>query len=182
MPISNAALAQQISDLLGYWQTRDTEYAAWLAGVVNGGAYSNGTYPLTDYLGNTQYIKCPAQLVEDVDGVVDSASTHATAASASATAAAASATSASSSAASALAYKGDAETAATAADTSADAAAADAANASTSATNAASSETNAQTYHDNILALWGLASSSYIDGGSITDLTVTSTIDGGSLV
>lgn len=87
MPISNAQLAQQVSDLLSYWRTRDTEYAEWVSGSAAGGPYSNGTFPLTDYLGVVQYVKSPAALQASVDGPVASAQAYATAASGSATAA-----------------------------------------------------------------------------------------------
>lgn len=182
MPISNAALAQQISDLLSYWRDRDAEYAEWITGAVNGGDYSDGTYPLTDYAGNTTYVKSPPQLEYEVETSATSAAAYATAASTSATNAATSATNASSSAATAAVSEANAATSASAASTSASSASSHASNAATSASNASTSETNAQTYHDNILALWGLASSSDIDGGSITDPTVTATFDGGSLV
>ena len=90
MSITNASLAQKVNDLLDKWTTREEEMRTWLSGVAGGGDFSDGTYPLTDALGNTRYTKSPAQLEDDVSGLVDSASSYADAADASATAAAAS--------------------------------------------------------------------------------------------
>lgn len=77
MAITNAALAQQISELVDYWRTRDVQFAEWLGGVPSGGPYSDGRYPLTDYLGVTQYLYCPAALESGVASSASSAATQA---------------------------------------------------------------------------------------------------------
>lgn len=74
MAISNAQLAQQISDLVDYWRTRDLQFAEWLGGTPTGGPFGDGRFPLTDYLGVIQYLFCPAALES---GVTSSASTAA---------------------------------------------------------------------------------------------------------
>lgn len=169
--ITNAQLAAQIQALITSWQTRENQMIAWLAGVVGGGDYHNGTYPLSDAFGNVKYIESPAQMEADVTGTVDSATTQATAAAASATTAsaaqaaaitarnlastyatnaAASATQAANSqsaaagsAASALASKNAAGTSATSATSSASAASTSATNAATSASAASASAASA---------------------------------------
>lgn len=117
MPITNAALAESMNDLLTYWLSFQTEYANWLGGTVGGGAGADGKYPLTNFGGVETLVKCPAQLQDDVDGMVSSASSYATAASASATAAAASATTATTQAGLADTARIAAQTAQTAAET-----------------------------------------------------------------
>lgn len=59
--ITTAGLANKVSDLLVRWQNREAEYANWAGGTVNGGPNGNGTYPLTDALGNMAYVACPAK-------------------------------------------------------------------------------------------------------------------------
>ncbi len=150
--ITNAQLAQKISDLVNSWRTYMGQQQAWLAGTVGGGPSSDGKYPLTDSLGNTYNIESPAQLAADVTTIVGSATAQATAAAASATAAAASATTATTQATNAATSAATATTKATAASTAASlagsyAAAAGAAStaAAASATAAATSEANAAT-------------------------------------
>ncbi|MEE4383440.1 MAG: hypothetical protein V2J02_15680, partial [Pseudomonadales bacterium] len=116
--ISNATLAQKISDLIAKWDNREKEFQAWLSGDVGAGPNSDGKYPLTDYLGTTRLTTAPAQLEDDVLGAVGAAQAASTAASdsetnaaASEAAAAASASSAESYRDTALSYKNDAETA-----------------------------------------------------------------------
>lgn len=96
--ITNANLAQQVSDLLAKWQTRETQMQAWIGGTATGGPFANGTYPLTDVLSNTVYTPSPAALVSGVGVSVASAAAQAAAAAASATSAASSATGAAASA------------------------------------------------------------------------------------
>lgn len=66
MAITNAQLAQQVSELLDYWRTRDLQFAEWLSGSPTGGPYGDGRYPLSDYLGVIQYLFCPAALESGV--------------------------------------------------------------------------------------------------------------------
>lgn len=87
MAISNADLAQKISDLIDFWSTLTVEYKNWLGGSVGGGPNSDGKYPLTDFTGNESLVESPAQLSDDVGGFVDQAETAETNAAASATAA-----------------------------------------------------------------------------------------------
>ncbi|MDX8400648.1 MAG: hypothetical protein R8K20_10440, partial [Gallionellaceae bacterium] len=62
--------AAQLSTLLSNWQGREDEIATWLAGVANGGAGSDGQYPLTDAAGVTIQVNCPAQMQADVDAKI----------------------------------------------------------------------------------------------------------------
>ena len=70
--ITNATLAQQISDLVNLWRNRELEFKAWLSGVVGGGPNSDGDYPLTDYLGNQYLVESPAQSAADVAALIAS--------------------------------------------------------------------------------------------------------------
>src|SRR5258706_15949940 len=94
--ITNAVLAQQISDLINLWRNREIEFKAWLTGTAGGGPASNGQYPLTDYLGNNYNVECPAQWEADVSALTASGTGSVNTAAASATAARGSATSAAS--------------------------------------------------------------------------------------
>lgn len=153
MPISNAELAQQISDLVNKWGLREDEMIGWLAGTVGGGPNLDGTYPLTDVFGAvTTYVACPAQLEADVEGLVNSASTYASDAAASAAAAATSETNAATHETGAQTAQTAAEAAQAIAENARDLAANSASNAATSASNAATSETNAATSEANAAA------------------------------
>lgn len=77
MTISNAQLAQQMSDLIAGWNAFMLQHRQWLAGTITGGfnadgsasnniAPNGGYYPLNDGVGNTYYVKCPAKQVSDV--------------------------------------------------------------------------------------------------------------------
>ena len=77
MALSNAQLAQQISELVNYWRTRDVQFAQWLGGTPSGGPYGDGRYPLTDYLGVIQYLYCPAALESSVTSSASSAAAQA---------------------------------------------------------------------------------------------------------
>lgn len=68
MPITNAALALQVSELLDLWRARELQFKDWLAGVVDGGPFSDGRYPLQSYLGDTFYVYSPAALADTVSG------------------------------------------------------------------------------------------------------------------
>jgi len=63
MNLSTTDLANRIAQLLTKWQGRETEYANWSAGTITGGDGA-GKYPLTDALGNTTYVACPAKQKE----------------------------------------------------------------------------------------------------------------------
>jgi hypothetical protein len=141
--ITNATLASQITDLVNKWQTRESQMKAWLGGTTSGGDFANGTYPLTDYLGNTSYVKSPARLALDVSGLATSAATYATNAANSATAAAASATAAAASATTATTQATNAAASATTATTQANISTNSATNSSTYATNSSASATAA---------------------------------------
>jgi len=108
MSITNTQLAQQITDLVAKWGLREDEMVNWLSGVVAGGPSADGKYPLTNLLGETKYVTCPAQLEQDVLGLVNSAFAYSSAAETSATAAATSAASAASSEAAAAASEANA--------------------------------------------------------------------------
>jgi hypothetical protein len=96
--ITNATLAQKISDLIDSWRTYMGQLRAWLGGTVGGGPNGDGAYPLTDDLGTTYMVKSPAQMAADVNNTVSGSAASATAAAASASAAAASSSAASTSA------------------------------------------------------------------------------------
>lgn len=87
--ITNSTLAQKINDLIDLWRTRELQMVAWMTGAAGGGDLSDGTYPLSDYLGNVTYVKSPAELAAEVTTTVDSAVAQAAAASASASSASA---------------------------------------------------------------------------------------------
>ena len=174
MAITNAQIAQKILDMVDARIQFDLEHHEWLTGVVGGGDFSDGKYLLTNPITLvSRYTTSPAQLEDDVNGLVNSASTFKTDAETAAANAGISETNAAASAASALSEKGLAETAkvnaenaqsaaenaavtaiaqAGAALTSANNAATSAANALTSETNAATSETNAGISETNALA------------------------------
>lgn len=62
MAISNQELANLIQT---YWDNLNADRAQWrnfIAGTVAGGPNGDGTYPLTDFTGNTYFLKCPAQV------------------------------------------------------------------------------------------------------------------------
>ena len=90
--LSNGQLAQRVNDVTAFIQSRHGQLDQWMNGVVGGGDFANGTYPLTDNLGVTIYVRCPAQLEEEVDGNIDSAAASAIAAAADALAASTTAT------------------------------------------------------------------------------------------
>ncbi|WP_164114848.1 hypothetical protein [Stenotrophomonas maltophilia] len=79
---SQAQLAQQMSDLLTRFQTFTKQQKEWLAGTPSGGPEGDGRYPLTDYLGTTYLVPCPALDSVRVEGEVDSAKDYAAQASA----------------------------------------------------------------------------------------------------
>lgn len=56
-------LNHRLSSAFTRWQTRETEFSAWLAGSAAGGPASDGRYPLTDpATGQAQLVPCPARI------------------------------------------------------------------------------------------------------------------------
>ena len=167
--LSNAELAQKISNLIDKWDNREDEFRAWLSGVATGGPANDGRYPLTDFYGLTVYAKCPAKLEADVNGLVDSASAYAAAASASAASATAAASTAGTNATNAQTFQNNALSYRDQANTHRSQAA-------TSAANAEYWATLAQN-----IAEAAAAAPPFFDCGLITDPT-SMTFDGGFIV
>ncbi len=46
-------------------QNASTNFRAWMAGEINGGPNGDGKYPLSDGLGNTVLVACPARMAAD---------------------------------------------------------------------------------------------------------------------
>jgi hypothetical protein len=145
MPITNAALAQQITELVAYWRNRDSEYAAWVSGGATDGPYGDGRFPLTGLYGTVGYVKSPAALQASVDGLVASALAYAADASDSADAAAGSVLAAQAARDAALGYQTGAQAARDLALSYKSFAASHEANAQAAATAAATSATDAGT-------------------------------------
>ncbi|WNH52424.1 hypothetical protein [Stenotrophomonas oahuensis] len=82
-----AQLASDMTALMERWRTYTSQLQAWLGGTATGGPNGDGMFPLTDHLGNTFMVPCPALEASRVDGEVNSASSFADAAQASAEAA-----------------------------------------------------------------------------------------------
>jgi hypothetical protein len=59
---TNADVATSLLSLLDNWQLREDELKAWMAGTVDGGPSNDGQYPLTDQVGNTYMVACPAYI------------------------------------------------------------------------------------------------------------------------
>ncbi len=72
--LSNAQLAQQVSTLVDLWNQREREFRDWLGGTATGGPQGDGRYPLTNGLGVTSLVACPASLASTVTGPGASAS------------------------------------------------------------------------------------------------------------
>jgi hypothetical protein len=66
-------IAEQMSRLIDRWDLYTAQLKEWLAGVPDGGPYGDGRYPLTNSLGETFHVPCPAAEAARVDGVVNSA-------------------------------------------------------------------------------------------------------------
>ena len=129
MPITNTQLAQEINDLITYYNVREDQVDAWIAGVYNGGVGSVGVYPLTTLDGTVYNRKSPERLEYEVDILVTSAAASATAAATAETNAETAETNAETAATSALGYRDTANTHKIAAAASASAAANSAASA-----------------------------------------------------
>lgn len=63
MSITNAEIAAQIVELINKWNNREDQLVAWLAGSATGGPNGDGLYPLTNELGVTYLVACPAKMV-----------------------------------------------------------------------------------------------------------------------
>lgn len=83
--ITNALLAQKVSELLNSWRTRELQMREWMSGAADGGPYGDGRFPLSDYNGVVRYTYSPAALES---GVASSAAASASTADASAASAA----------------------------------------------------------------------------------------------
>jgi hypothetical protein len=59
---SNYDLIKQIDTLLTERTENLDQFAAWMAGTVNGGPASDGRYPLTNRVGSTIQVYCPAKM------------------------------------------------------------------------------------------------------------------------
>lgn len=59
---TNSVLALKLTNLLNAWQAREDEFVAWTGGTAAGGTNNDGLYPLTDALGVTRSVPCPAKL------------------------------------------------------------------------------------------------------------------------
>lgn len=61
-------LVSDVTKLVSRWNTREDQMIDWLNGTVDGGPNGDGQYPLTDALGETHLITCPAKLADTVEG------------------------------------------------------------------------------------------------------------------
>lgn len=68
MAISNSQLATRVETLIQSWTRRERQYANWLGGTADGGPNGDGRYELTDGLGATRLVSCPAALAHGVSG------------------------------------------------------------------------------------------------------------------
>lgn len=57
---TNAQLAVRLANLLHDWQQRESQLREWHGGTLDGGPNGDGRYPLSDGLGNTHLVPCPA--------------------------------------------------------------------------------------------------------------------------
>ncbi len=144
MPAPSASeLAWQMSTLIDRWRTYTDQMKNWLGGTADGGPNHDGKYPLTDALGTTYMVLCPAGQEAQVETNATSAGAKATDAVNAANAAAASAASAVSARDVAMTFAESAQAARDMAQTYMNAAGTSAANALLSETHAKTSETTA---------------------------------------
>jgi hypothetical protein len=111
MSITNAQLAQKISDMIDAWRNRELQMQAWISGTATGGSFGDGRYPLSDFLGVVTYTYCPAALQSSVGVSSSSAAASAVVATAAQGAATLEATAAGTSETNALAYRNAAQAA-----------------------------------------------------------------------
>lgn len=60
--LSNAALAAQVVTMINKWNQREDQMVTWLAGTASGGPNGDGRYPLSNVLGVTSLVACPAKM------------------------------------------------------------------------------------------------------------------------
>jgi hypothetical protein len=65
-----------MASLLARWQQYTGELKDWLAGAADGGPNGDGKYPLTNAVGTTYYVACPAAQEARVSTSADSAGVH----------------------------------------------------------------------------------------------------------
>lgn len=140
---TQADLANQMSALIDRWRVFINQHKDWLNGSPTGGPAADGKYPLTDSLGNTSLVACPAKQAAMVSTTVDSAGAHANAAQTARTGAEAARDAAQRAESIAASHASLTATARDLAKTYADTAGSHAANARTDATNAANSASQA---------------------------------------
>lgn len=124
-------LAADMAAILARFNVWVEQLRDWLAGTVTGGPNSDGRYPVTDVIGTTYLVQCPAKQAARVDEDVDGAAAHAAAADAARIAAVAAQVAAEAARALTLTYRADAIAARDLAQTYANTAGTHAANAAT---------------------------------------------------
>lgn len=79
MPVvTNAELASAVQQVVSRVDAREDQLTAWQAGTPEGGPFADGTYAITNLLGETSYFKSPARLQYEV-GLLTTAGTGAVA-------------------------------------------------------------------------------------------------------
>lgn len=79
MPVvTNAELASAVQQVVSRVDAREDQLTAWQAGTPDGGPFADGTYAITNLLGETSYFKSPARLQYEV-GLLTTAGTGAVA-------------------------------------------------------------------------------------------------------
>lgn len=74
--VTNAQLAAQLAEFLANSDPRERELRDWQSGTALGGPFSDGRYPITNFLGEVYYYKSPAALVNEVDSTTSGALAH----------------------------------------------------------------------------------------------------------
>lgn len=79
MPVvTNAELASAVQQVVSRVDAREDQLTAWQSGTPEGGPFADGTYAITNLLGETSYFKSPARLQYEV-GLLTTAGTGAVA-------------------------------------------------------------------------------------------------------
>ena len=78
--ISNADLAQSLSQVLANWQALVDQHLTWQTGAADGGDNSDGVYSFTSPDGSVSPVKGLKRIQEDADGILNSAASHSNAA------------------------------------------------------------------------------------------------------
>jgi len=73
--LTNAQLAQQISDLITSWRQLVQQMAALLTGPADGGDNGDGTYPVSDLLGQSYLLDGYLKIIDTVKGPAAQAET-----------------------------------------------------------------------------------------------------------